>query len=119
PRVRRARAADEAFRYLTFDSILLACLGEREVPPEAIERMRTLYGAALRYIDSWLARVLDALTTAGVLEDTLIVICSDHGENFGVRGLMGHSMSLDDRLLRVPFVVAGPGRAAFDGIRRL
>ena len=115
----RARAADEAFRYLTFEAILLACLGKHTVPPGAIERMRHLYRAALRYLDDWLARVLDALSEAGALEDTLIIVCSDHGENFGVRGLMGHGMSLDERLLMVPFVVSGPGASAFHGLRSL
>jgi arylsulfatase A-like enzyme len=115
----RARAADEAFRYLTFASIILACLGRLTVPPGAIERMRHLYRASLRYVDDWLARLLGSLADASVLEDTLVVVCSDHGENFGVQGLMGHGMSLDDRLLRVPLIVAGPGWTAFEGTRSL
>jgi arylsulfatase A-like enzyme len=115
----RARAADEAFRYLTFASILQACLGKLTVPAAAIERMRDLYRASLRYVDDWLGRVLDRLSDAGVLEDTLVIVTADHGENFGVGGLMGHGMSLDDRLLRVPFVVSGPGVREFNGIRSL
>jgi arylsulfatase A-like enzyme len=115
----RARAADEAFRYLTFEAILLACLGKLRVPTEAIERMRSLYRASLRYVDDCLARLFDGLSGAGVLEDTLIIVCADHGENFGVRGLMGHGMSLDERLLRVPLVVRGPGSEAFQGMRSL
>ena len=115
----RVRAADEAFRYLTFRSILLTCLGRQTVPAAALERMRELYRASLRYVDDCLGRVLERLSDAGVLEDTLVIVCADHGENFGVGGLIGHGLSLDDRLLRVPFVVSGPGIAAFDGMLSL
>ena len=38
-----------------------------------------------------------------------MILLSDHGENFGEDGLIGHGMSLDNRLIQVPFVVAGPG----------
>src|SRR5207249_6102082 len=44
---------------------------------------------------------------------------SDHGENLGEGGLMGHSFSLDDRLLRVPLVAAGPGAEAAESLRSL
>lgn len=115
----RVRAADEAFRYLTFKSILLTCLGRQMVPAAAIDRMRDLYRASLRYVDDWLGRVLQRLSDARMLEDTLILVCSDHGENFGVGGLIGHGFSLDDRLLHVPFVVSGPGTGAFDGMLSL
>ena len=43
-----------------------------------------------------------------------MIVTSDHGENFGDGGLMGHAFSLDQRLLRVPFVIAGPGAPAED-----
>jgi arylsulfatase A-like enzyme len=115
----RARIADEAFRYLNFEAILLACLGKRHVPAPALERMRLMYRASLRYVDDWLARLLERLDSASLLEDTLVIVCADHGENFGVGGLLAHGMSLDDRLLRVPLVVAGPGFGEFEGTRSL
>jgi arylsulfatase A-like enzyme len=59
-------------------------------------------------MDDWIAQVETRLDEAGVLGDTQIVITSDHGENLGEGGLLGHALSLDERLLRVPFVSAGP-----------
>ncbi len=115
----RARVADEAFRHLTFEAVLLACLGRRKVPPGAIERMRRMYRASLRYLDDWLSRLLDRLDQASLLDDTLVIVCADHGENFGVGGLMGHGLSLDDRLLRIPLIVSGPGFEEFQGMRSL
>jgi arylsulfatase A-like enzyme len=81
------------------------------VPPAARERMRHLYGRAASYMDRWLADVLEALDRRGILDETLVVVTSDHGENFGENGLIAHACSLDDRLIRVPFIAAGPGSA--------
>jgi arylsulfatase A-like enzyme len=111
----RLRAADEAFRYLNFDSIVQSWLGVTRVPDSAFVRMRRLYAASLRYVDAWVGRLLASLERAGVLEETLVIVCSDHGENLGEGGLMTHGLSVDERLLRVPLIVAGPGADAFDG----
>ena len=45
---------------------------------------------------------------ARLLDDTLVIVTSDHGENLGEGGLVGHAFSLDDRLIRVPFVDGRP-----------
>jgi arylsulfatase A-like enzyme len=115
----RLLAADEAYRYLTLEAILRACLGALAVPDPALRRMRHLYAGSLRYVDDWVTRVLTALSRTGVIDDTLVIVCADHGENFGEGGLMAHSLSVDDRLLHVPFIVAGPGVEAFDGMLSL
>ena len=105
----RFRAAREARRHLTLGEIWRACAGGVAVPSGALARMRRLYGAAIRYLDDWVAILLSALDGAGILDETLVLVTSDHGENFGEGGLMAHAFSLDDRLLHVPFVAAGPG----------
>jgi arylsulfatase A-like enzyme len=105
----RFRAGIEARRHLTLDAIWRTCLGSLTVPAGAVERMRHLYAASIRYMDDWTARLLERLESRGALDDTAVVVMSDHGENFGERGLIAHAFSLDDRLLRVPVVVSGPG----------
>jgi arylsulfatase A-like enzyme len=104
----RARTALEAQRHLTFDSVWRASAGGFNVPERALDRMRRNYAASIRQMDDWLARVMTFLDERGILGDTEIVLTSDHGENFGEGRLMGHAFSLDDRLIRVPFVVSGP-----------
>lgn len=112
----RLRVGDEAHRFLTFDAIIRSWLGVIRVPERALERMRRQYAASVRYADAWLGRLLGALAAKGELERTLVVVCSDHGENFGIDGLMTHGLSLDERLLRVPLIAAGPGAEAFTGM---
>ena len=65
-------------------------------------------------MDDWLARLLEHLDSAGRLDDTLVIVTADHGENFGEGGLLAHMLSLDQRLIHVPFVAAGPGAEQLD-----
>lgn len=109
----RLRAGEDARKYLNLDAIWQACLGGLEVPAAALERMRHLYARSIRLMDDWLSRILERLDAAGILEETLVLVTSDHGENIGENGLMAHAFSLDDRLIRVPLVVAGPGADRF------
>jgi arylsulfatase A-like enzyme len=105
----RVRAALEAQRHLNFQSICLYAAGRWEIPDEAFARMRYLYGRAIGYMDQWLGDVLEALDRRGLLEDTTIIVTSDHGENFGENGLIAHGFSVDQRLIHVPLILAGPG----------
>jgi hypothetical protein len=108
----RLRASFEARRHLQLDAIWRACAGGFDIPQAALERMRRLYRASIRALDDWLGHVLTPLDDRGLADETLVIVASDHGENLGEAGLIGHAFSLDDRLIRVPCVVAGPG--AFD-----
>lgn len=68
------------------------------------------YDAEIRHADAGLARLFAALRARGATDaNTLIVITSDHGEEFLDHGGMLHSRSLYDELLHVPLVVRGPG----------
>jgi arylsulfatase A-like enzyme len=106
--VDRMRAGEEARRHLTLSEIWRVCVSDFDVPEPALARMRHLYDRSIRQLDAWVAQALTALDEAGRLDDTLVVVCSDHGENFGEGGLLGHAYSLDERLLHVPFIAAGP-----------
>ena len=104
----RVRAADEARRHLSLSAIWKACLSDFDVPDDALERMRHLYARSVRQADDWVGRLIARLDDAGALDDTLVIVTSDHGENLGEGGLLAHAFSLDDRLIRVPFVVNRP-----------
>jgi arylsulfatase A-like enzyme len=115
----RVAAAREASEHLTMDAFWRACVTGEIPRADALERMRAGYRGAIRYMDDWLARLLETLDAKGVLDDTLVIVSSDHGENFGEGALIGHGFSLDERLTKVPCVAAGPGAESLDGIRSL
>jgi arylsulfatase A-like enzyme len=107
--IERARAGEIARQYYSLGTIWKACAGGYDVPERDMELLRRLYRAAIRYMDDWIGWLLERLDSAGMLDDTLVIVTSDHGENFGEGGLIAHALSLDNRLIHVPMVLAGPG----------
>ncbi|MEM1209362.1 MAG: sulfatase-like hydrolase/transferase, partial [Planctomycetota bacterium] len=67
------------------------------------------YDAAIKYVDDAIARLLAKLQHAGVLDDTLILVSADHGENQGDLGIYGEHGTADHATCHLPFVLAGPG----------
>ncbi len=78
--------------------------------------LRALYDGDATYLDARIGELAGFLRAQGILDDTLLIITSDHGEHFGEHGLGGHDFSLYDELVRVPLVIRYP--AAFTPGRR-
>jgi arylsulfatase A-like enzyme len=76
--------------------------GEREV-------IRSLYGASVRYLDDQLADLFEGLDAAEALDDTIILLLSDHGEYLGEHGMTGHMFLHFSSCLYVPLIISGPG----------
>jgi arylsulfatase A-like enzyme len=69
------------------------------------------YYASITEIDAEFGRILDRLEAAGQMENTLVVLTSDHGELLGSHGLYCKNYSAAEEIYNVPLVVAGPGVA--------
>ncbi|MEE2756870.1 MAG: sulfatase-like hydrolase/transferase, partial [Myxococcota bacterium] len=67
------------------------------------------YDAEIRAADSWLGRIVKALKKAGMSQNTIIVVTSDHGEEFGEHGRNYHGKQLFEESIRVPLVIHIPG----------
>lgn len=72
------------------------------------------YDAGIRYMDRHVGRILDRLDEQGVLDETLIVLSADHGENQGELNVWGDHQTADHFTCRVPLIVRWP-RAGADG----
>ncbi len=66
------------------------------------------YLASIRWTDEVLARVARVLDRAGMLENTVLIVASDHGETFGENGRHGHAYNVYSPVLRVPLIVRLP-----------
>ena len=74
------------------------------------EQLRGLYDGSILYADTHVGALVRKLEEVDLLENTIIVISSDHGELLGEDGTRwGHAEATDDRQMRVPLVMAGPG----------
>lgn len=77
--------------------------------PEEHQAIVNAYDGAILYLDSLIQRLHDELRQRELLDSTLIVITSDHGEAFGEHYTYGHGNTLHTEALRVPLILAGPG----------
>jgi len=82
--------------------------GNLEFGREIHQEIRRNYSAMVENIDCWTGRFLELLRSLGVLENTLVVYSSDHGEMLGDRGLWKKQQPFQPSV-GVPLVVAGPG----------
>jgi arylsulfatase A-like enzyme len=81
-----------------------------ELSSQDLRELRDSYDGALAYLDHQVGLLLTELESRGVLDQTLLIVTSDHGEQFGEHGLTNHVNSLYLPLLHVPLVMHWPGR---------
>ncbi|HEY6738358.1 MAG TPA: sulfatase-like hydrolase/transferase [Actinopolymorphaceae bacterium] len=72
-------------------------------------RYRATYCGMLRLIDDQIRRLIGHLDENGLLDDTLVFFVADHGDYVGDYGLQRKGAGMADALMRIPFVVTGPG----------
>jgi choline-sulfatase len=67
------------------------------------------YDVAIRYVDEHLGYILHALEAEGILDDTILIVSADHGENQGELNVYGDHQTADHLTSRIPCIIAGPG----------
>jgi choline-sulfatase len=87
----------------------VCAMDSEPVTETQIRAARHAYYGAIAYIDDLLGRLMAALRSAALAEDTIVILTSDHGEMLGERSLW-YKMSFLEGACRVPLVVANPGR---------
>jgi arylsulfatase A-like enzyme len=80
-----------------------------------LEELIAHYDAEIRYTDTHVGRLLDALRKRGRYEDSTVVLTADHGEEFGEHGLYREHWSTHDGTQRVPLFVKPPAKASVTG----
>lgn len=89
--------------------LLAYILGKRDLDSKTQERIMEFYDASLRYQDRKFKVILDHLQKTGEFDDTLIIICSDHGKTLGGFDRSGSPPHfLRDINTRVPLLIKDP-----------
>ena len=90
-------------------SPIKAFLGERRRPTENdIEAAIALYDGEVRFVDEQLSFLFERLKELDLWDNTMIVVTSDHGEEFWDHGSLSHGFRLYEEQIRVPLVVKLP-----------
>ena len=84
-------------------------LDPSSISPAEFAVLNELYDGEIAYLDELVGGLLDGLEEGGYLDDTLVIITSDHGENLGDHGHFRHVFSLYGSTIRVPLLLLLPG----------
>jgi arylsulfatase A-like enzyme len=110
---RRKVADDETIKVglatdLSFNAQLLYSYDKKEYTPEQLEAVNRVYDATLIDLDNATADLLDDLAQRGILDDTIVILTADHGEQLGEHGQFGHRNGVYQSLVHVPLIIAYP-----------
>lgn len=82
--------------------------GRIKVSEEEWRIVRSLYDGEIAYLDYRIGELVNFLRKEELFDETLLIITSDHGENFGEHGFASHGYCLYDTLIRVPLIITCP-----------
>ncbi len=85
-----------------------ALRGQRDrilASPRHIEAMNALYDGEIELADALVGQLLDKLEAEGRLDNTVLIVTSDHGQGLGENGNMGHGPTLREDVLHVPLII--------------
>jgi arylsulfatase A-like enzyme len=103
--------ASEGQSHLNLNKLIaqdIRVLAEMGMPQEDKDYMVDLYDDSIKYFDIHLGRILEALKANHMLDETIIILLSDHGEEFWRHGSFGHGHTLYNELLHVPLLIRYP-----------
>jgi len=86
----------------------LVAKGMKSDDPRLVE-LKKHYDAEIAFIDQSIRRYVEGLKELGTLERTIIVLVSDHGEEFLEHGFADHAWNLHEETLRIPMIIWAPG----------
>jgi len=100
--------AAEHLRHFSPKDIVRQILGVSPLSRDGFRILSDLYDGEIAYVDRRLGEVIGLLRQHGLLDDTVVVVTSDHGEMLGEHDLVDHRLSLYEPVLRIPLVIRYP-----------
>ena len=83
--------------------------GRQSLTPPDLDEMVALYDGNLRMVDDAVEEIFEALRDEGRWDNAIVLITSDHGEAFFEHGVQGHTSTLYDEMVHIPFILKIPG----------
>jgi len=75
-----------------------------------LKRLVDGYDTGIAYMDSHIGQVITALEREGVMDDLVVIISSDHGENLGELGIYAEHATADQGTCHIPLIIRWPGK---------
>jgi arylsulfatase len=83
-----------------------------DMDPRDLAHVVALYDGEIRFTDDHLGQIVAHLAALGLLDDTIVAVTADHGDEFFDHGRKGHGLSVYDEIILVPLVIRYPRRIA-------
>ena len=78
--------------------------------PDEIRHTMALYAGEISFVDKWVGLLLDRVRDLGLMDDTVIMLTTDHGEPFGEHGYIRKARPYNhEQLAHIPWIVCLPG----------
>jgi arylsulfatase A-like enzyme len=91
----------------------------RQINDRDLEHIKALYRGEIAWTDQWIGELLELFEQHSRLDNTLIVVVSDHGEEFFEHGSYFHRHALYDELVRIPMLIVPPKRKSEGLVRQI
>ena len=82
--------------------------------PIKVEFLKRLYDIQVREVDTYVQEFFNHVEKLGILEDTVFIITSDHGDEFGEHGGLSHDNKMYAELIDIPLIIYDPTRTKGD-----
>jgi arylsulfatase A-like enzyme len=83
--------------------------GRARLRPQDKATLSALYDGEIAYNDYYVGKLLDEIDDLGLRDNSVVALTADHGDEFWEHGGYQHGHTLYDELIRIPFIVRGPG----------
>jgi membrane-anchored protein YejM (alkaline phosphatase superfamily) len=93
------------------DDINYASLSKDELSKDIVN-IKNRYINSVHHLDSQFGRIFDYLAEHNLLDNTIVILLGDHGEEFMEHGFWGHNSTFVDEQIRTPLVIWAPGMKA-------
>ena len=84
--------------------------GKIKLTKTDFEIMNDLYDSEIAVADYCVEQIIETLKKIDALDNTLVIITSDHGENLGEHGMIDHLFSMYDTTIHIPLIIRYPDR---------
>jgi arylsulfatase A-like enzyme len=102
---------DEETMFNLFENYVL----KRDVSePDKIELLRQLYAAHYREVDRFVEQFFSNLESLKLLDNTMVIITADHGDEFGEHGSLSHDSTMFSELIDIPLMIFNAGRSGLE-----
>ena len=106
---RGGRCASSLFAHVVEESVARQVRLTEFLAPEEIEYSVALYDGCINYVDAKIRKIVGRLESLGVLDRTLLVVTSDHGEEFLDHGRLLHTQRGFEEMAHIPLILRLPG----------